>query len=126
MNVVVELARPSRDHLPAFKAAVQKGKVWGLMGAYNLYRNQHNCHNDYLLNQVLKRDWKFDGVVVSDWGGVHDTKQAIENGLDMEFGTWTDGLTMGATMPTTTTIWPLPTRSSSRRVNTPARNSTRR
>jgi beta-glucosidase len=126
VNVVVELARPSRDHLPAFKAAVQKGKVWGLMGAYNLYRNQHNCHNDYLLNQVLKRDWKFDGVVVSDWGGVHDTKQAIENGLDMEFGTWTDGLTMGATMPTTTTIWPLPTRSSSRRVNTPARNSTRR
>jgi beta-glucosidase len=67
------------------------------MGAYNLYRDQHNCHNDYLLNQVLKRDWQFDGVVVSDWGGTHDTDQAITNGLDMEFGTWTDGLTMGAT-----------------------------
>ncbi len=97
VNVVVSERALHEIYLPAFKAAVQKGKVWGLMGAYNLYRNQHNCHNDYLLNQVLKRDWKFDGVVVSDWGGVHDTKQAIENGLDMEFGTWTDGLTMGAT-----------------------------
>lgn len=97
VNVVVSERALHEIYLPAFKAAVQKGKVWGLMGAYNLYRNQHNCHNDYLLNQVLKRDWKFDGVVVSDWGGVHDTKEAIENGLDMEFGTWTDGLTMGRT-----------------------------
>ena len=50
-----------------------------------------------MLNQILKGDWHYDGVVVSDWGGCHDTDQAIRNGLDMEFGTWTDGLTMGAT-----------------------------
>jgi beta-glucosidase len=67
------------------------------MGAYNLYKNQHNCHNDILLNQILKRDWKYDGVVVSDWGGCHNTEEAIKNGLDLEFGSWTDGLTMGAT-----------------------------
>lgn len=97
VNVIVSERALHEIYLPAFRAAVQQGHVWGLMGAYNLYRNQHNCHNDYLLNQVLKRDWKFDGVVVSDWGGAHDTDEAVRNGLDMEFGTWTDGLTMGRT-----------------------------
>jgi len=65
------------------------------MGAYNLYHNQHNCHNNILLNKILKHDWKFDGVVVSDWGGTHDTDEAVMNGLDMEFGTGTDGLRAG-------------------------------
>ncbi len=97
VNVVVDDRALHEIYLPAFKAAVQEGKAWGIMGAYNLYKNQHNCHNQYLLNDILKRDWGFDGVVVSDWGGAHDTEQAIKNGLDMEFGTWTDGLTMGAT-----------------------------
>jgi len=83
-------------YLPAFKAAVQKAGTWAVMGGYNLYKNQHNCHNQYLLNDILKRDWQFDGVVVSDWGGTHDTEQSITNGLDMEFGTWTDGLKTGA------------------------------
>ena len=83
-------------YLPAFKAAVQEGGVWAVMGAYNLYKNQHNCHNDIMLNQILKSDWAFDGVVVSDWGGTHDTEEAITNGLDMEFGSWTNGLSSGA------------------------------
>ena len=68
-----------------------------IMGAYNLYKNEHNCHNQWTLNKILKGDWKYDGVVVSDWGGAHDLEQSVKNGLDMEFGTWTDGLTMGAT-----------------------------
>ncbi len=84
-------------YLPAFKAAVQEGGAWSIMGAYNLYKGQHLCHNQYLLNDILKKDWGFDGAVISDWGGCHDTDQAITNGLDLEFGTWTDGLTMGAT-----------------------------
>ena len=83
-------------YLPAFKAAVEEGGAWAIMGSYNKYKGQHCCHNQYLLNDILKRDWAFDGVVVSDWGGVHDTKQAAENGLDMEFGSWTDGLSWGA------------------------------
>ncbi len=82
-------------YLPAFKAAVEEGDAWAIMGAYNQYRGQQACHNEYLLNDILKRDWGFDGVVISDWGGVHDTKQAIYNGLDMEFGSWTNGLDWG-------------------------------
>lgn len=84
-------------YLPAFKAAVQEGGAWAIMGAYNNFRGQQACHNDLLLNQILKGEWGFDGVVISDWGGTHNTREAITNGLDLEFGTWTDGLTMGAT-----------------------------
>ncbi len=97
VNVVVSDRALHEIYLPAFKAAVQKGGAWAIMGAYNLYKNQHNCHNEILLNKILKHDWGFDGVVISDWGGCHDTDEAVKNGLDLEFGTWTDGLTMGAT-----------------------------
>lgn len=83
-------------YLPAFKASVQEGEAWAMMGAYNTYKGEHCCHNQYLLNDILKRDWGFDGVVISDWGGVHDTDEAIKNGLDMEFGSWTNGLNWGA------------------------------
>jgi beta-glucosidase len=96
VNVEVDDRALHEIYLPAFKAAVQEGKVWALMGAYNQYKNEHCCHNQYLLKEILKEQWGFDGVVVSDWGGVHDTKQAIENGLDMEFGSWTNGLNWGA------------------------------
>ena len=96
-DVVVDDRTLYEIYLPAFKAAVQEGGAWAIMGSYNLYKGQWNCHNQYLLNDILKGEWGFDGVVISDWGGVHDTDQAITNGLDMEFGSWTDGLTMGKT-----------------------------
>lgn len=94
-------------YLPAFKAAVQEGGTWAIMGAYNLYsfsddtnsgkiyKTQHACHNKRLLKDILRKEWGFDGVVVSDWGGTHDTFQAISNGLDLEFGTGTNGLSAG-------------------------------
>ena len=97
VNVIVSDRALHEIYLPAFKAAVTEAGTWGIMGAYNLYKNQHNCHNNIILNQILKHDWQYDGVVVSDWGGCHDTEEAITNGLDMEFGSWTDGLTMGKT-----------------------------
>lgn len=94
-NVVVDDRALYEIYLPAFKAAVQEGNAWAIMGAYNLYKGQHACHNQYLLNDILKGEWGFDGVVVSDWGGVHNTDEAITNGMDMEFGSWTNGLSQG-------------------------------
>lgn len=94
-NVIIDDRTLREIYLPAFNAAVTEGKAWAIMGSYNLYKNQHCCHNEYLLNNILKKEWGFDGVVVSDWGGTHNTKEAITNGLDMEFGSWTNGLSNG-------------------------------
>lgn len=99
INVEVSDRALYEIYLPAFKAAVQEGKAWSIMGAYNQFRGQHCCHNDLLLNKILKSDWQFDGAVISDWGGVHNTEQSVYNGLDLEMGTWTDGLTTKGTSP---------------------------
>lgn len=80
-------------YLPAFKAAVEEGKVWSIMGAYNKVRGTHAAHNKLLNNDILKGEWKFDGCVVTDWGAAHDTYEAAMNGLDLELGTFTNGLT---------------------------------
>lgn len=86
LDVDVEVSeRALREiYLPGFEAAVKKGKAKGIMGAYNKLRGTHCCHNDYLLNDVLRKEWGFEGITVSDWGGVHDTEEALMNGLDME------------------------------------------
>lgn len=95
-NIIISDRAMREIYLPAFEAAVKEGHAWGIMGAYNLYKNQHSSHNDILINKILKGEWGFDGVVVSDWGATHDTDEAVKNGLDLEFGTWTDGLHSGA------------------------------
>jgi len=74
-------------YLPGFKAAVTKGKVLTVMGSYNKFRGQYCCHNDYLINTILKGEWGFDGCFISDWAGVHDTKEAARFGMDIEMGT---------------------------------------
>ena len=91
-NSVVDDRTLHEIYLPAFKAAVQEGGAWAIMGSYNLYNGQFNCHNKKLLVDILKNDWGFDGVVVSDWGGCRVSEEAILNGLDIEMGTWTNGL----------------------------------
>ena len=91
-NSVVDDRTLYEIYLPAFKAAVQEGNAWSIMGSYNLYNGQFNCHNEKLLVDILKGEWGFDGVVVSDWGGCRDSEEAILNGLDIEMGTWTNGL----------------------------------
>lgn len=74
-------------YLPAFEAGVKEGGALSIMGAYNKFRGEFCCHNDYLLNQVLKHEWGFKGSVISDWGGTHDTREAALKGLDLEMGT---------------------------------------
>ena len=95
-NSVVDDRTLYEIYLPAFKAAVQEGNAWAIMGSYNLYNGQFNCHNKKLLVDILKGEWGFDGVVVSDWGGCRDDEEAVLNGLDIEMGTWTNGLTGAA------------------------------
>ena len=94
VNVVVSERALHEIYLEGFRRAIVDGGAWTVMGAYNKYRNQFCTHNEYL-NKILKTDWKFDGVLMSDWGGTEDTHQAIFNGLDLEFGTYTDGLSSG-------------------------------
>lgn len=93
INVEVSDRALYEIYLPAFKAAVQEGNVWSIMGAYNQFRGQFCCHNELLLNKILKEDWQFDGAVITDWGATHDSKQAALYGLDIEMGTGTNGLT---------------------------------
>jgi len=95
VNVEVSDRALHEIYLPAFRAAIQEGKAWAIMGAYNKYKGFWACQNKILLIDILRNMWKFDGVVISDWGGVNNTEQAIYNGLDMEFGTWTNGMTEG-------------------------------
>lgn len=91
-NVSVDDRTLYEIYLPAFKAAVQEGGAWSVMGAYNLYADKHLCHNRRFLCDILKGEWNFDGAVISDWGGCHNTEEAVHNGLDLEFGTNTDGV----------------------------------
>ncbi len=71
-------------YLPAFYDAVQKGNSYTVMGAYNKIYGEHCCQSEFLLNQILRKEWGYEGVVISDWGGVHDTETAVNSGLDIE------------------------------------------
>ena len=96
INVEVSDRALYEIYLPAFKASVEQGETWSIMGAYNKFRGEHCSHSNVLLNKILKEDWAFDGAVISDWGAVHSTKEAALYGLDMEMGTGTDGLGTGS------------------------------
>lgn len=75
--------RAAREiYFPAFKRAA--GESYSMMGAYNLYKGRHCCENKELLNEILRKEWGYDGMVVSDWGAVHKTKEVAKAGLDIE------------------------------------------
>ncbi|GAA6769621.1 glycoside hydrolase family 3 C-terminal domain-containing protein [Flavobacterium sp. CGRL2] len=74
-------------YLPAFEASVKEAKAYSIMGAYNKFRGEYLCENDYMLNKILRDEWGFKGIVVSDWAAVHSTAKALKNGLDIEMGT---------------------------------------
>ena len=79
-------------YLPAFKAAVQEGGAWSIMSSYNKYQNAWLSHNPHMLKDILKGEWGFDGAVISDWGAVHETVAAAGSGLDLEYGSHTNGV----------------------------------
>ncbi len=84
VNVEIDERALREIYLPGFEAAVKKGGVESLMGAYNLIRGQHCCENKMLLKNILRDEWGYDGTIISDWDAVHDTKAAAESPLDIE------------------------------------------
>jgi beta-glucosidase len=74
-------------YLLAYKAAVQEGNVMSFMGAYNKFRGDWCCENSYLLDTILRKEWNFHGMVMSDWSATHSTVKAANAGLDLEMGT---------------------------------------
>ncbi len=87
VDVFVDERTLREIYLPAFRATVVEGNAYAMMGAYNKFRSDYLCENDYMLNTVLRDEWDFQGVVVSDWAAVHSTVKSLENGLDIEMGT---------------------------------------
>jgi beta-glucosidase len=78
-------------YLPPFEAAVKEAGVWAVMGAYTKFRGEHCAYNDYLINKILKGEFGFPGLVMSDWGGTYATREAVLGGLDLEMGTLIPG-----------------------------------
>ena len=93
VNVNVSERAMREIYLRPFQKAVDKAHVYTIMGSYNLWNGVHCCHNDELLNGILKREWNWDGALISDWGGTTNTMEAALGGLDIEMGTYTDGKT---------------------------------
>lgn len=86
LNVEVEIEEKAlrEIYLPAFYDAVKKAGSYTIMGAYNRLYGEYCCESDFLLKKILRDEWQYDGVVISDWGGVHDTEKAAKSELDIE------------------------------------------
>lgn len=90
VNVEIDEDVLRKIYLPAFHDAITEGDVYAVMGAYNKIRNEHCCQSDFLLKDILREEWGFEGVVVSDWGAVHDTEKAANSQLDVEMSVTSD------------------------------------
>jgi len=86
INVNIDERALREIYLPAFKASITEGNAWTIMSAYNKLRGVYCSENSYLLNKILRDEWNFKGIVISDWGGTHSTVKAANNGLDLEMG----------------------------------------
>lgn len=84
VEVVVSDRALREIYFPAFEAAVKEGNSYSIMSAYNKIWGEYCSHSPKLLKEILREEWGFDGVVVSDWSAIHDTKEAAEAGMDIE------------------------------------------
>lgn len=90
VNVEVDERALQEIYYPAFQAVVQRAGVKSIMGSYNLIRGTHACENQEILGNVLRKEWGFDGTIISDWGAVHTTKETAEGPLDIEMSVTND------------------------------------
>ncbi|MDE6675098.1 MAG: glycoside hydrolase family 3 protein, partial [Acetatifactor sp.] len=90
VDTIVDERTLREIYLPGFDAAVHRGGTYSLMNAYNKLNGEHCSENKALLNQILRKEWGYDGTVISDWGSVHTTRQAAESALDMEMSVTTN------------------------------------
>lgn len=84
INVIMDKRALRESDLLGFQIAIAISEPAGVMCSYNLYAGDYACENDYLLNEVLKKDFAFKGWVLSDWNATHSTVKAAKNGMDME------------------------------------------
>jgi beta-glucosidase len=87
VNVEMDERTLREIYLRPFEAAVKEAGVLSVMAAYNKFRGAYCAENDYLLNKILKDEWGFKGLVVSDWNATHSTRGSVLGGLDLEMGT---------------------------------------
>lgn len=78
-------------YLPVYKAAVKDADVYSVMCSYNRFRGDYLCENEYMLRDILKGEWGFQGTVISDWAATHSTIASAKNGLDIEMGDGEEG-----------------------------------
>jgi len=71
-------------YLPSFEAAVKEAHVCSIMDSYNLTNGEHMTQNGYLNNEVVKKEWGFKGIIMSDWTSTYDGVAAVNGGLDLE------------------------------------------
>jgi beta-glucosidase len=86
LDARIDPAAARESDLLAFEIAIERGRPGSVMCAYNQVNETYSCENDWLLNQVLKGDWRYPGFVMSDWGAVHSTVRSALAGLDQESG----------------------------------------
>ncbi|MDD5423833.1 MAG: glycoside hydrolase family 3 C-terminal domain-containing protein [Candidatus Omnitrophica bacterium] len=84
IDTIVDERALREIYLPAFEAAIKEGGSWSIMAAYNKVNGWYCTENDYLVNQILKKEWGFKGFMVSDWGATHSTVNCANYGLDLE------------------------------------------
>ncbi len=84
VDTIVDERTLREIYLPGFVSAIKRGNAYSMMGAYNKLNGQFCCTSSKLIDDILRKEWGYDGAVISDWGGVHDTDEAVNTSLDIE------------------------------------------
>ncbi len=83
-NSIIDERALREIYLTAFEKTVKQAKPWTLMCSYNRINGEYSCENQWLLNTVLRKEWGFEGIVMTDWGAMNDRVKALKAGLELE------------------------------------------